>query len=90
MAGVEREAQYAEQNQRDPAKGEPADQQAQPRVPEPGGPRAHRDDAEALDVVVVLAPGRQEHTAHHQREAHCQECEQIAEHDLFEQRWPVE
>ena len=90
MAGVEREAQYAEQNQRDPAKGEPADQQAQPLVPEPGGPRAHRDDAEALDVVVVLAPGRQEHTADHQREAHGQECEQIAEHDLPEQRWPVE
>ena len=90
MAGVGREPQNAEQEQRDPAKGEPGDQQAQPLVPVPGGCRAHRDDAEALDVVVVPAPGRQEHAADHQREAHGQECEQIAEHDLPEQRWPVE
>ena len=67
VPGVEREAQYAEQSRRDPAKGEPADQQAQPCMPEPRDLRAHRDDPKALDIVDVLAAGREEETADRQR-----------------------
>ena len=52
--------------------------------------RAHRDDPEALDIVDVVAAGREEETADYQREAQSEEREQIAEHDLPEQGRPIE
>ena len=70
--------------ERDPHEREPADEDGRPDEPEAGGRGRHRDDAEALGA------GRQQDPAEHQDQPDDQEGQEIGEHDLLEQRWPVE
>ena len=78
------DAEHREHIQRDPDEREPAHEDGRPDEPEAGGRGRHRDDPEALGA------GREQEAAEHEDQADDQEDQEIGEHDLLEQRRPLE
>src|SRR5262245_32488519 len=79
-----RHPEGAEQADCDPSNCEPADEESDPPMPEPGGSGAHGDNTEPL------AAGSQQKSGKNQGQSSDQEGNQVAEHNLPQQRRPVE
>ena len=78
------DAEQRQHVQGDPDESEPAHEDGRPDEPESGARRRHGDDPEALGA------GREQEAAEHEDQPDDQEDHEIGEHDLLEQRRPLE
>jgi hypothetical protein len=78
------DAERRQHIERDLHEGEPVDEDRRPDEPEPGRIRGHRQGPEALGARC------QDDPAEDHDQPHDQEHQEVAEHDLLEQRRPIE
>jgi hypothetical protein len=84
VALLQRKAQGAQQAERYPAEGQPADKRGEPSAPEPRGHTIGRNDAKALII------GCEQKLADDHRDSGDEDSDEIAEEHLAQERRPIE